>query len=106
MLPDGTYTGVVDRIEEDAEGVELAVILLEDDGEVIEQVNLPRGDLPAEVEPDTVLEVALVDGDVTDVAYLAEETETRADAAQRRFDRLAERPPDCTPTDPTSDTEE
>lgn len=106
MLPDGAYTGVVDRIEENAEGVELAVVLLEDEDEVVEQIDLPREELPVEVEPDAVLEVTIIDGDVIDINYRAEETRARAEAAQDRFDRLAERPPDCSATDTTSDAEE
>ena len=103
MLPDGTYTGVVDRFEEDADGVELAVVLLEDNGEVVEQVDLPRPDLPDDVEQDGVLEVTIVDGDVSDVTHLSEETEVRAEAAQDRFDRLAERPPDRSDSDVNTD---
>lgn len=83
------FTGVIDRFEDD-----LAVILLEADGEVVDEVVLDREDLPAEAaHPDAVLEVTLTDGEVTDLSYDATETADRKERAQSRFDRLAERPP-------------
>ena len=94
MLPEGTYRGVIDRFEEDADGTELAVILLEEDGEVVEQIDMPRAELPFEVGQDTVLEMTFVDGELTDVEDTLEETKSRAEAAQERFDQLAKRPPD------------
>ena len=94
MLPDGTYTGVVDRFEEDAQGMELAVILLEDDGEVAEQLDVARDELPTTVEQDSVVEVRIDDGAVVGVTLDPEETEARAEETQTRFDRLARRPPD------------
>ena len=83
------YTGVIDRFEDD-----LAVILLEADGDVVDELVLDRDDLPADAaHVDAVLEVTLKDGEVTDLVYDAGETATRKDEAQSRFDRLAERPP-------------
>lgn len=83
------FTGVIDRFEDD-----LAVILLEADGEVVDEVVLDREDLPAEAaHPDAVLEVTLTDGEVTDLSYDATETADRKERAKSRFDRLAERPP-------------
>jgi len=83
-------TGVIDRFEDD-----LAVILLEAAGEVIDEVLLERDELPVDAaHPDAVLEVTLTDsGEVTAIAYDAAETEQRKEQAQSRFDRLAERPP-------------
>lgn len=92
MLSDGTYTGVVDRFEEDATGEELAVILLEDDGEVFEQVDVPWAELPPEIGQDTVCGVRVEDGDVVDVAVRQGEMKEREERAQNRFDSLAERP--------------
>ncbi len=83
------YTGVIDRFEDD-----LAVILLEDDGDVVDELVLDRGDLPTDAaQEDAILEVTLEDGEVTDLVYDATETENRKDRAQSRFDRLSERPP-------------
>jgi len=83
------YTGVIDRFED-----ELAVILLEDDGDVVDELVLDRDDLPTDAaHEDAILEVTLEDGEVTDLVYDAAETENRKDRAQSRFDRLSERPP-------------
>ena len=83
------FTGVIDRFEE-----ELAVILLEADGEIVDEIVLDRAELPAAAgHPDAVLAVTLTDGEVTELSYDAAETEARKDRAQSRFDRLAERPP-------------
>ncbi len=83
------YTGVIDRFEED-----LAVILLEAEGDVVDELVLDRDELPADAaHVDAVLEVTLDDGEVTDLVYDADETATRKDQAQSRFDRLSERPP-------------
>ncbi len=83
------YTGVIDRFEED-----LAVILLEADDDVVDELVLDRDELPADAaHVDAVLEVTLDDGEVIDLVYDAGETATRKDQAQSRFDRLSERPP-------------
>lgn len=83
------YTGVIDRFEDD-----LAVILLEEEGDVVDELVLDRGDLPVDAtHVDAILEVTFEDGEVTDIVYDAAETENRKDQAQSRFDRLAERPP-------------
>jgi len=85
-----TFTGVIDRFEDD-----LAVILLEAAGEVIDEVVLDRAELPADAaHPDAILEVTLTDeGEVTSIVYDPSETADRKEQAQSRFDRLAERPP-------------
>ncbi|MDL0119152.1 DUF3006 domain-containing protein [Halobacterium salinarum] len=83
------FTGVLDRFEDD-----LAVILLEEQGDVVDEVVVERMDLPDEAaHPDAVLEVTLTDGDVTELVYDAAATANRKERAQSRFDRLAERPP-------------
>ena len=83
------YTGVIDRFEDD-----LAVILLEADGDVVDELVLEREELPEDAaHVDAVLEVTLKDGEVTDLVYDPAETATRKDRAQSRFDRLSERPP-------------
>ncbi|MFC3957907.1 DUF3006 domain-containing protein [Halovivax cerinus] len=81
-------TAVLDRIVDD----ETAVLLLEDDGEVVDQVTLPADRLPADGRSDgAVYDLEMDDGDVVTLAYRADETESRRESAQSRFDRLAER---------------
>jgi hypothetical protein len=83
------FTGVIDRFEE-----EFAVILLEADGDVVDEIVLDRSELPDEAaHPDAILEVTRTDGEVTELSYDPVETTDRKDRAQSRFDRLAERPP-------------
>lgn len=81
-------TAVLDRIVDD----ETAVLLLEDDGEVVDQVTLPVDRLPEDGRTDgAVYAIELADGDVLDLTYRADETASRRESAQNRFDRLAER---------------
>jgi len=84
------FTAVIDRFEDD-----LAVLLLEAGGEVVDEIVLDRAELPADAaHPDAVLEVTLnSDGEVAALEYEADETVDRKEQAQSRFDRLAERPP-------------
>ncbi|AWB28495.1 DUF3006 domain-containing protein [Halococcoides cellulosivorans] len=90
MLDDGSYTAVVDRFEGDQ-----AVLLIEDDGETIDERVLDGERLPeAGRHADAVLKVTFVDGDVKEINYEADETEARSERAQSRFDRLSRRPPD------------
>ncbi len=86
-----TFTGVIDRFEED-----LAVILIEAAGQVVDEIVLDRAELPADAaHTDAVLAVTLTDeGELTDLEYEPAESADRKEQAQSRFDRLAERPPD------------
>ncbi|RZV06518.1 DUF3006 domain-containing protein [Natrinema hispanicum] len=85
---DGTYTGVVDRIEDG----EIAVILLEENGQVIEQVDVPVGRLPEPAQTDGgVLSVMLEDGDITSMEYRPDATRDRRESAQEKLDRLSEK---------------
>jgi major membrane immunogen (membrane-anchored lipoprotein) len=89
MIPDGTYTAVLDRFEDSDPVLELSG----DDGRyelVVEQQDLPQ---PAR-HTDAVLEVELVDGAIVAADYKPAESERRVDDAQNRFDRLSKRPPD------------
>ena len=84
---DGTYTGVLDRFEE-----ELAVVVVEVDEQTAVERVLDRGALPsAGRHVDAVLELAFERGTLADVSYLADETAARRRAAQSRFDRLSTR---------------
>ncbi|MGB9951883.1 DUF3006 domain-containing protein [Haloarcula marismortui] len=88
MVPDGTYTAVVDRIEDGIATLELEA---EDD---LYALDIEAAELPAEARTaDAVLEVTVVDAALADVTYEADETVDRASEAQRRFDRLSKRPP-------------
>ena len=85
---DGTYTGVVDRIEDG----EIAVILLEENEQVIEQVDVPVGRLPEPAQTDGgVLSVMLEDGDIVSMEYRPDATRDRRESAQEKLDRLSEK---------------
>lgn len=83
-------TAVVDRFEGDD-----AVLVLERDGESVDELAIPRSVLPADARrTDAVLRVELAEDELVDVSFDPGETERRSDRAQSRFDRLSERPPD------------
>ncbi|MFC7027934.1 DUF3006 domain-containing protein [Halomicroarcula sp. GCM10025324] len=83
------HTAVVDRFENDQ-----AVLLVEDDGAVVDELVVTKGLLPdAARQQDAVLRIAYVDDAVVQLRYDAEETEARTASAQSRFDRLSQRPP-------------
>ncbi|MFP8890169.1 DUF3006 domain-containing protein [Natrialbaceae archaeon A-CW2] len=85
---DGTYTGVVDRIVNG----ETAVILLEEDGEVVDQLYLPVDRVPERARNDGgVVSVMLETGEVDSIAYLPDETRRRRESAQSKLDRLSKR---------------
>ncbi|MGZ0746110.1 DUF3006 domain-containing protein [Haloparvum sp. AD34] len=89
MVPDGTYTAVLDRFEGD-----LAVLVLERDGEDVAEIAVDRERLPAPGrQQDAVYELVVDDGDVTDLDYDPDATSERTERVQDRFDRLSERPP-------------
>ncbi|PSQ02788.1 DUF3006 domain-containing protein [Halobacteriales archaeon QS_5_70_17] len=88
-MTDGEYTAVVDRVEDG-----LAVLLLEADGETVDDLLVPPERLPRRARTaGAVLTVVVEDGDLIEARYRPEETRERAERAQSRFDRLAERPP-------------
>ncbi|WP_254767047.1 DUF3006 family protein [Salinilacihabitans rarus] len=82
-----TSVAVVDRVV-DGEHV---VLLLEADGEVVDQLVVPREDLP-DVEDGDVLLVTVEDGDLVDAAPLDRETARRRRWRRRRLECLRERP--------------
>jgi hypothetical protein len=86
------YTAVLDRFERDAEGVELAVLVLERGGDAIRDLPVPVEQLPdAACHDDAVLRVRVVNDTLDEVTYDREATERRAKSAQERFDRLSDR---------------
>ncbi|ELZ20865.1 hypothetical protein C475_19738 [Halosimplex carlsbadense 2-9-1] len=88
MIPDGTYTAVVDRIED-------SLATLEVDGEdELYELTVDERDLPGPAgHADAILEIALVDGTLVGVDYDRQATEERNRQAQDRFDQLSQRPP-------------
>jgi len=84
---EGEYTAVVDRIVDD----ETAVVLIEADGEVIEQFDIPAAELPAECESGSVLSVVIADDEIVEMTPRPDETRDRRERIQERFDRLAKR---------------
>ena len=83
-----TYTATVDRIVDG----ETAVLLLEEDGDVVDQLEVDATALPQPAREDGgVLRLTLEDGTVLDATYLTEETNRRRQSAQEQFDRLSER---------------
>ncbi|WP_435178716.1 DUF3006 domain-containing protein [Halorussus sp. AFM4] len=95
-VPDGRYVAVLDRFEATDpadDGEDLAVLLVESDEWVVAERAVPAWRLPEDARrQDAVLEVAVNNGHVVSLSSDAETTERRVDAAQSRFDRLAERP--------------
>jgi hypothetical protein len=88
-LADGTYTAVVDAIEDG-----LATVFFERDGDEVGDAVLDADRLPDEGRhADAILDVRIEDGSIAAATYDPALTETRSETAQDRFDRLSERPP-------------
>lgn len=72
----------------------LAVLLLEANNEVIDGIVVQKSDLPEDARhQDAVLRVRIEDDELVEAEYNPDETTARKQAAQDRFDRLADRPP-------------
>ena len=90
-----SYTAVLDRFEATDDGRELAVLLAEADGDVVDEFVVDRELLPADGRHENaVFAVTTADDELTEIAYRPDETEARTEAAQSRFDRLSRRPSD------------
>ncbi|WP_436909059.1 DUF3006 domain-containing protein [Halosimplex marinum] len=88
MIPDGTYTAVVDRIEDS-----LATLEVDGDDELY-ALTVDEQDLPDPARhADAILQIELVDETLVGVDYDEQATEDRSAQAQDRFDRLSQRPP-------------
>ena len=88
MLPDGTYTAVIDRIEDGIATLEVDA----EDG--LFALEIETAELPSEARTaDAVLEITVADSTLADVTHEPDETADRASEAQRRFDRVSKRPP-------------
>lgn len=91
MIPDGTYTAVVDEIED--EMVRLELESLEADTDLYELV-VERTKLPElGREPDAILTVEILDGELIDAEYDPQKTNRRRTEANDRFEQLSRRPP-------------
>ncbi|ODR79396.1 hypothetical protein BG842_06910 [Haladaptatus sp. W1] len=87
-----TFTAVLDRFEE-----KQAVLLLESDGEIVDELVIQRNDIPESGRHQDAIFTVTIDGStMVEIEYEPTETEERVDAAQEQFDRLARRPPDDT----------
>lgn len=88
-MRDGTYTAVVDRIEDG-----LATLQVEDDGRLLDELTVEPSTLPARARrADAVVRVEIVADAVAAAWYDPRETAARERATQDRFDRLSRRPP-------------
>lgn len=84
----GTFTGVIDRVVDG----ETAVILIEENGDVVEQLDVPVDRLPEPGQEDgAVLSVTIEDGEFVTAEYRAGETSDRRESMRDRLDRLSER---------------
>ncbi|OYR78897.1 hypothetical protein DJ71_16985 [Halorubrum sp. E3] len=91
-LPDGEYTAVVDSIEDG-----LATVFFEQDGDEVGNAVIDPAELPADGRhADAILTVEILEGNISSSEYDPDQTETRSNTAQDRFDRLSERPPSDT----------
>lgn len=86
-LPDGEYAATVDRIVDG----ETAVLLIEDDDAVIEQVTRPLEELPADCGAGSVLEATVMDGELVEITPRPEETADRRERIAEKLDRLSRR---------------
>lgn len=80
-----TRTGVIDRIVDG----ETAVILIEEDGETVDQFDIDAEGLPEGAGEGAVLNVEIAGSEVRNLEYLREETNERKQAAQDRLDSLS-----------------
>lgn len=86
---DGSYIAVLDRFEG-----ERAVFVVEDENEAVAEFDAPRADVPEEGEhTDAVFRMQFDHGEVMSLTYDADETASREQATQTRFDRLSKRLP-------------
>lgn len=81
------FTGTVDRIVNG----QTAVILLEADDEVVDQLNVDVDRLPDEgQQAGAVLEITIEHGKYVSATYVSDETDDRKEAARDRLGRLSE----------------
>ncbi|MGQ3413534.1 DUF3006 family protein [Natrinema sp. LN54] len=83
-----TYTAVLDRIVDG----ETAVLLLEDDGDAVDERTVDVERLPADGRHEgAVFEVTVDEETVLEAAYREDAERERRESTRERFDRLSER---------------
>ncbi|AFZ74418.1 DUF3006 domain-containing protein [Natronobacterium gregoryi] len=83
-----SFTGVVDRVVDG----ETAVILLEEDGETVDQLDVPLGRLPEPARDEgAILSITVSAGELVDAESRPEETSDRRESARERLKRLSDR---------------
>ena len=88
-LSDGEYTAVIDTIEDG-----FATVFFERDGEEVGSTVIDANELPTDARhADAIFIVEITGNEISTMGYEPEETETRKQDAQDRFDRLSSRPP-------------
>jgi hypothetical protein len=84
---DGPFTGAVDRVVDDT----TAVVLVEDGDEVVEQVTVPVGELPAALRGEgTRLLLRFSDDELVSVEPEPEHAD-EGESIREKFDRLSRR---------------
>ena len=83
----GEYTATIDRIVDG----ETAVLLCEENGDVIEQFDVPIERLPDECGAGGVVSVTVADDEIVAIEARPEETATRRERIRERLDRLSKR---------------
>jgi len=84
---DGTFTGAVDRVVDDT----TAVILVEDEDDVVGQVTVPVGELPAAVRGEgSRLLLRFSEDELVSVAAEPERAD-EGESIREKFDRLSRR---------------
>jgi len=84
---DGTFTGAVDRVVDDT----TAVVLVEENNEVVEQVTMPVEDLPDGTRDGGQLRLTFRDGELVSVTHDVGGTRARKESLRERLDRLSRR---------------
>ncbi|QCS42219.1 DUF3006 family protein [Natrinema versiforme] len=83
-----TYTAVLDRIVDG----ETAVLLLEDDGDAVDERTVDVERLPADGRHEgAVFEVTVDEETVLEASYREDAERERRESTRERFDRLSER---------------
>lgn len=100
-LPDGTYTAVLDRVEDD-----LAVLEVSDDADDTHELVVGVDELPAAGRHlNAVFEIRITAGELRNATYDESRSETRLEDAQDRFDGLAGQPAEDDGEDENEDEE-
>ncbi|APW98445.1 DUF3006 domain-containing protein [Halobiforma lacisalsi AJ5] len=83
-----THTATLDRIVDGETGV----LLLEADGETVDQLTIDVTRLPADGRHEGAVFAVTLEGDeLSDIEYRPEETDSRRKRLQERLDRLSSR---------------